>query len=103
MLACTRARAHSQVGVGARGISQARPRAFICSRGHAWLSAFVNDNILRFEKDFPGAKVIRLERNYRSTAHILAAASSVIAQNKGRLGKTLYVGEETGSGLDYVV
>ena len=48
------------------------------------------DNILRFEKDFPGATVIRLERNYRSTAHILGAASHLIAHNEGRLGKTLF-------------
>jgi len=47
------------------------------------------DNILRFDHDFPGAKVIRLERNYRSTGHILAAASHLIAHNEGRLGKTL--------------
>src|SRR6202042_3278939 len=47
------------------------------------------DNILRFEKDFPGAKGIRLERNYRSTGHILAAASHLITHNEGRLGKTL--------------
>src|SRR5690606_19279711 len=46
-------------------------------------------NILRFDHDFPGAKVIRLERNYRSTGHILAAASHLIAHNEGRLGKTL--------------
>ncbi|MFN9971913.1 MAG: 3'-5' exonuclease, partial [Phycisphaerae bacterium] len=48
------------------------------------------DNILRFEKDFPGAKLVRLERNYRSTPHILAAASGLIAANKSRLGKTLW-------------
>ena len=55
---------------------------------YGWRGAEV-DNILRFEKDFPGAKVIRLERNYRSDAHILGAASHLIAHNQGRLGKTL--------------
>jgi DNA helicase-2/ATP-dependent DNA helicase PcrA len=55
---------------------------------YGWRGAEV-DNILRFDHDFPGAKIIRLERNYRSTGHILAAASHLIAHNEGRLGKTL--------------
>ncbi len=58
---------------------------------YSWRGAEV-ENILRFEKDFPGARVIRLERNYRSTAPILAAASGLIAHNAGRLGKTLRPG-----------
>ncbi|HLH49517.1 MAG TPA: UvrD-helicase domain-containing protein, partial [Roseiarcus sp.] len=62
---------------------------------YGWRGADV-DNILRFEKDFPGAKVIRLERNYRSTGHILAVASHLIAHNKGRLGKTLFTEAEDG-------
>ncbi|MFN7103615.1 MAG: ATP-dependent helicase, partial [Pseudorhizobium sp.] len=56
---------------------------------YGWRGAEV-DNILRFEKDFLGARVIKLERNYRSTEHILGAAGHLIAHNEGRLGKTLF-------------
>jgi DNA helicase-2/ATP-dependent DNA helicase PcrA len=56
---------------------------------YGWRGAEV-ENILRFDKDFPGAKVIKLERNYRSTEHILGAAGHLIAHNEGRLGKTLF-------------
>ncbi len=61
---------------------------------YSWRGAEI-ENILRFEKDFPTAKVIRLERNYRSTANILAAASALIRHNQDRLGKTLKVAENS--------
>jgi DNA helicase-2/ATP-dependent DNA helicase PcrA len=65
---------------------------------YGWRGAEVG-NILRFEADFPGAKVIRLERNYRSTGHILAAASGLIAHNESRLGKTLWTEDGEGEAV----
>ncbi|MFA7277345.1 MAG: UvrD-helicase domain-containing protein [Pseudobdellovibrionaceae bacterium] len=62
---------------------------------YGWRGAEVG-NILRFEQDFPSAKIVRLEQNYRSTGHILAAASGVISHNQGRLGKTLWSAGEDG-------
>ena len=62
---------------------------------YAWRGAEVG-NILRFEKDFPGAQVIRLEQNYRSTQHILDAAGGLIAHNEGRLGKSLWTDTDGG-------
>ena len=64
---------------------------------YSWRGAEV-ENILRFEKDFAGARIVRLEANYRSTAPILAAASALIAHNEGRLGKTLHPGRPDSAG-----
>jgi DNA helicase-2/ATP-dependent DNA helicase PcrA len=64
---------------------------------YSWRGAEV-ENILRFEKDFVGARVVRLESNYRSTAPILAAASALISHNEGRLGKTLRSGRNDAAG-----
>ncbi len=62
---------------------------------YGWRGAEVG-NILRFEEDYPGASIVRLEQNYRSTPHILAAASAVISHNSGRLGKTLWTEVDEG-------
>ncbi|UFN51335.1 UvrD-helicase domain-containing protein [Roseomonas sp. OT10] len=64
---------------------------------YSWRGAEV-ENILRFEKDFPGARIVRLESNYRSTKPILAAAAGLIAKNEGRLGKTLRAGRNDAEG-----
>jgi DNA helicase-2/ATP-dependent DNA helicase PcrA len=64
---------------------------------YSWRGAEI-ENILKFERDFPGAKTIKLEANYRSTAPILAAASHLIAHNQGRLGKTLRSGRNDAAG-----
>jgi len=79
----------------------AQERKNICCVGdddqsiYSWRGAEVA-NIQRFEKDFPGAKTVRLEQNYRSTPHILGAASGVIAENGGRLGKELWTEIDAG-------
>ena len=85
----------------------AQARKNICVVGdddqsvYSWRGAEVA-NILRFDKDFPGATVVRLEQNYRSTPQILAAASALIAQNSGRLGKTLWTELDPGDKLRVV-
>lgn len=66
---------------------------------YGWRGAEIG-NILKFERDFPGAQVIRLEQNYRSTGHILAAASGVIAQNTLRIGKTLWTKADPGEHVE---
>ena len=69
---------------------------------YSWRGAEV-ENILRFEHDFPGARIVRLEENYRSTAPILAAASGLITHNEGRLGKTLRPGRLDATGEQVAV
>ena len=68
---------------------------------YGWRGADIG-NILKFEQDFPGAHIIRLEQNYRSTAHILAAASTLIACNQKRLGKTLWTEKQDGEKIKLV-
>jgi DNA helicase-2/ATP-dependent DNA helicase PcrA len=68
---------------------------------YGWRGAEVG-NILKFERDFKGASVVRLERNYRSTSHILSAASKLIANNQDRLGKTLWTEDNDGEPLKII-
>ena len=85
----------------------AQDRKNICCVGdddqsiYSWRGAEVA-NILRFEQDFPGAKIIRLEQNYRSTSHILGAAGGLIARNSGRLGKTLWTDSGDGDKVSVI-
>lgn len=66
---------------------------------YGWRGAEVG-NILKFSDDFAGAKVVRLEQNYRSNGHTLAAASALIAANEGRLGKTLWTDQGDGEKVE---
>ncbi len=85
----------------------AQTRKNICCVGdddqsiYSWRGAQV-ENILKFEKDFPGATIIKLEQNYRSTPHILAAASGVIAHNGSRLGKELWTEADSGEKVEVI-
>jgi DNA helicase-2/ATP-dependent DNA helicase PcrA len=67
---------------------------------YSWRGADIR-NILEFEKDFPEAKIIRLEQNYRSTQNILQAASAVVANNVRRKGKNLWTARQGGTKLGY--
>jgi DNA helicase-2/ATP-dependent DNA helicase PcrA len=92
--------AEAPLDSGLRTPAERQPKNICCVGDddqsiYGWRGAEV-DNILRFEHDFAGAKVVRLERNYRSTGHILAAASHLIAHNEGRLGKTLHTEDVLG-------
>src|SRR6266481_1703898 len=67
---------------------------------YSWRGADIR-NILEFERDFPEARIIRLEQNYRSTQNILQAASAVVANNVKRKGKTLWTAREGGNKIGY--
>src|SRR5262249_42596883 len=83
------------------GPQLARPHPQLCVGGddgqliYSWRGADVR-NMLDFQRDYPDARVIRLERNYRSTQIILDAANHLVARNHGRLGKTLYTEQPAG-------
>ena len=68
---------------------------------YGWRGAEIG-NILKFDKDFPGATVIRLEQNYRSTSNILGAASGLIESNQGRLGTTLWTDSNVGDKVQLI-